>query len=879
MGNQASYSVGQDPENINLVNMNLSELPFIPLMEQEAQHLYLSRNKLTSLPENLEEVSSVDLSKNKMGPSLPNNIAKALSTYKSLRTLVLASNQLKDLTKLLKNDKIETFNLSTNQFDKFPEHFVENFPKVKSFYFSCNFLKTFSNFHSELINSLSLSLNCIETIDISTINLPQLQKLDLSKNKINQLPNNLSKSFPQLNSLDLSDNFISELPENESDDTVFPETLQELNLMNNSIEKITNSITNLPNLTVLIISNNKIKEIPTLNQSLTKFDASKNQIDTISKQTLKNIKELFLSENKIEKFPLNIKTKIIETIILHHNNIDEINLKNITIRSYLPKTIKMIDLSFNHIEEIPKELFESLPNIESFSASFNQIRIIPQEIVNCNKITYLEISSNPIKTLPKLPLSLETIAASNCQIESLEDVFVEQKTRSRYYSTATKRVKNIPLNDDDNQAISISQSHLTVSGLRHADFSENCLSEFPTISDLQILNLSHNHIKKFPSISSQTRILDVSMNEIDEIPAVINAPFIVELNISFNKLKKVPKFQKMSHLKYLEMAGNRFTGSLDISEMKVIDVIDISQTDISTVTSENPITTEIITSKKDLKILSKNKPLKKKPLYVNQKIQNLIGHSGFTEILGLRDSMEDSIILREDLGLFAVSDGHGGSDTSRFITSKLVQEFESQLQNEKKDKGKNKKTRKDQISIIFKETTKSLKKRNFSDGSTIVLCHLYQGENKRRNLITAHLGDARALIVKSDGSARELTKDHKPFMRNEFERVHKIFGTISNENRVDGILAVSKTMGDNFVFGVGHEPELNEFVIDDENDKFLVICCDGVFDVLSNDEVAKIVSSSESANEAAFKIRNVAFGIRSLDNISVIVVDLMNNNT
>lgn len=875
MGNQASYDVNQDPENINLVGQNLTELPFIPLMEKEAKHLYLSNNKLATLPDNLEEVLSIDLSKNNMGPSLPTNVAKALTTYRNLRNLILASNHLKDLSKFLKNDVIETINLTANQFSRFPEKFKELFPKVKKFYFSCNFLKTFSNFQSELITILSLSLNCIESIDVSSLNMPQLTKLDLSKNKINKLPNNLSKSFPILNSLDLSDNFIDEIPENDDDNIVFPETLQELNLSNNLIEKISNSITSLNNLTVLTIANNKITEIPALNPSLTNFDASRNEISTISKQTLKNLKEISLSDNKITSFPIEIKMKQVTTIVLHHNQITEIKIGETPLKSFLSKTLKSIDLSFNEIEDIPKELFETLPNLQIFAISFNKISIVPPEISACTKMTYLELSSNPIKNLPKMPLSLETIAASNCLIESLDDVFIEQRQRSRYYSTAEKIRRSESdveenRNDEGNRPLAKSESQIAFSGLRQADFSENLLEEFPNISDLQILNLSHNKLKTLPTISSQTRILDVSMNEIENLPDSITAPFLIELNLSFNKFSKLPKFQRVSHLKYLELAGNHIKGSLDVSEMKDIDVIDLSGTEISTVTSQNTITCEIITSNKNFKILNKkNKPSKLKSLYVD------ISCSGFTEMLGLRDSMEDSIILRDDLGLYAVSDGHGGSYTSRFISSKIISEFEkeNELQS-KKGKGKSKK---EIITSIFKETKKSLKKKSFSDGSTICLCHIYSSK-KSRNLITAHLGDARALIIQNDGCSRELTKDHKPFLRNEFERIHNIFGSISNENRVDGILAVSKTMGDNYVFGVGHDPEINEFVIDDEKDRFLVIACDGVFDVLSNDEVARIVMNCESPNEAAFKIRNVSFGVRSLDNITVIVVNLMNNN-
>lgn len=110
-------------------------------------------------------------------------------------------------------------------------------------------------------------------------------------------------------------------------------------------------------------------------------------------------------------------------------------------------------------------------------------------------------------------------------------------------------------------------------------------------------------------------------------------------------------------------------------------------------------------------------------------------------------------------------------------------------------------------------------------------------------------------------------------MRSEFDRVHKDFGMVTRDNRIDGVLAVARSLGDFNIHGVGREPEINEFQVD-ENDKLLVICCDGVFDVLTNDDVAKIALNTSSTTEAAYTIRNAAFGALSYDNISSIVVDL-----
>lgn len=69
--------------------------------------------------------------------------------------------------------------------------------------------------------------------------------------------------------------------------------------------------------------------------------------------------------------------------------------------------------------------------------------------------------------------------------------------------------------------------------------------------------------------------------------------------------------------------------------------------------------------------------------------------------------------------------------------------------------------------------------------------------------MTAHLSDARALIVLDDGNAREITKDHKQTSRSEFERIHDMNGIFSKDNRVDGVLAMSRSIGDFEVSGVG----------------------------------------------------------------------------
>lgn len=56
-------------------------------------------------------------------------------------------------------------------------------------------------------------------------------------------------------------------------------------------------------------------------------------------------------------------------------------------------------------------------------------------------------------------------------------------------------------------------------------------------------------------------------------------------------------------------------------------------------------------------------------------------------------------------------------------------------------------------------------------------------------------------------------------------RIHNIHGFWSKDNVADGMLTVSRLIGDFPIYGFGRELDLSEFEIN-ANDKYLIICCD-----------------------------------------------------
>ncbi|KAK8899010.1 hypothetical protein M9Y10_001306 [Tritrichomonas musculus] len=762
---------------------------------------------------------NIDLSQSSFIRSLPPEVVNALSTYSNLKTLNLKWNQLENLDNF-EHSNVGTLHLSQNHFKNLPYQFFSKFPQLTICNLDCNFLSSFSKQLSETITTLNLSLNCIQTIEVSTLNLPQLQTLDLSKNQIHDLPNNFSKSFPNLQNLDLSHNFISFLPD---DDTYFPNTLKELNISQNCIEKVSTSITSLPNLSILNLSYNRLTEIPCLNGSLTKVILSNNKISRIEKQELNSLNFILLQNNEITSFPIEIESPNLIGILLNNNKISEINASMLKI-SY---NLSLIDLSFNQIESIPKELFECFPNLLRLFVHFNKITDIPSEIIYCQFLQRFNISFNPIKKLPKLPTFIEEFSASNCLLEEFN----------------ISLFSDMPTTSQDKQLI-----------LKKVDLSGNKIESFLLLPSIQVLNLSQNRIKKMPILTPSIKNLDLSMNQIESkvesMPIGVSAKSLIDINLAHNNLTEVPQLQGADSLQYITVCGNEIQGSFDVTKYRQLKRLDISGTNIEII-GDNSRLHEVIRSVKNED--------DRKTVYLN------MSKSGYSEILGVRESMEDSIILRDDLNLYAVLDGHGGPETAKYASIEMSKLFEStqfDFDNQARV-----------FLDIFEKVQKGLKDNELKDGSTLCLALVCTSSSGKRKIVTAHLGDARALIVQNDGKSRELTKDHKPSMRSEFERIHNIHGYLSKENRVDGTLAVSRALGDFDVYGIGREPVLNEFEIKID-DKYLVICCDGVFDVLSNDDVAQIAVNSESTNEAAFKIRNAAFGCGSLDNISVIVVDL-----
>ncbi|KAG5440857.1 hypothetical protein PCK2_000012, partial [Pneumocystis canis] len=101
-------------------------------------------------------------------------------------------------------------------------------------------------------------------------------------------------------------------------------------------------------------------------------------------------------------------------------------------------------------------------------------------------------------------------------------------------------------------------------------------------------------------------------------------------------------------------------------------------------------------------------------------------------------------------------------------------------------------------------------------------------ENRLTKLLyTANVGDARAVLCRS-GKAHRLSYDHKSSDWHESQRIINAGGLIIN-NRVNGILAVTRALGDTYMKKfVISRPFTTETILIPSEDEFIILACDGV---------------------------------------------------
>uniref|UniRef100_T1IK30 TIR domain-containing protein n=1 Tax=Strigamia maritima TaxID=126957 RepID=T1IK30_STRMM len=200
---------------------------------------------------------------------------------------------------------------------------------------------------------LKLPNNCLQSITSSTNNIYSFTQLDLSFNKLTQIP----KFYYELDLLaeyDLSHNSINIISKTDFDMSY---DVMTLNLANNNLSSLTQDVfNNLRSLEELDLSHNFISDFPenlfNENTTLKKLDMSYNKLTNLSKFILSRyefLEELNFSHNKIKHINLRCESiNRLKVLRLDSNNIVKINIFGLYQCIYLKELV----LANNSLKEI-----------------------------------------------------------------------------------------------------------------------------------------------------------------------------------------------------------------------------------------------------------------------------------------------------------------------------------------------------------------------------------------------------------------------------------------------------------------------------------------------------------------------------------------------
>ena len=332
-------------------------------------NLDLNNNKIANFPKDillLKKLSTLNLQNNDL-----NEIPNALGLMNSLVRLNIEGNPLIRLVGKMRNCSTEE--LKNYLKTRITDQDLEGTNMNKNDLYDVNLndkepLVSFINNKTLMMNNKKITELPIEEFQ-NSIQKNTLDKIDFSQNQIENI-----FSFQYILNL--------------------IQSLSDLNLSQNLIDKFPISILSLPNLKILNISKNRIYKFPyddltstnisDLKCSLIFLDASFNRFDKIPDVTgfFTSLSTLNLSNNKIRSIDNILNMKF--------SNLDTFNVSD------------------NQIGGIPNKMYKSIPNVKTILFANNNLRDIPSDICLLNNVNSVNFYGNPIKRIRNEVLSNAT---------------------------------------------------------------------------------------------------------------------------------------------------------------------------------------------------------------------------------------------------------------------------------------------------------------------------------------------------------------------------------------------------------------------------------------------------------------------------------------
>lgn len=298
--------------------------------------------------------------------------------------------------------------------------------------------------------------------------------------------------------------------------------------------------------------------------------------------------------------------------------------------------------------------------------------------------------------------------------------------------------------------------------------------------------------------------------------------------------------------------------------------------------------------------------------------RSLIAHTESWQ--GKKETQEDRFLQGTRLGrlgtAFGVFDGHGGVHAAEYVAKHLPNNIaRCHQQRSSASTGASGAGRRE-VSAETRRLTSAMeeafpltdrelmnlsRRKQLKDGTTALIVLVHGTQLEALELLCAHVGDCRAVLCRG-GQAVRLTQDHRPDRKDEQLRIRQAGGGVFQvagiwrctsaagaaravdaragflEGESHTYLSCSRTLGDPELKAnperpiLSNQPDTSVVPLLAE-DLFFVLACDGVWDVLSDQQVIDLVLEHwGDASAAASRVVRTALSSGSGDNLTAQVV-------
>ena len=232
-----------------------------------------------------------------------------------------------------------------------------------------------------------------------------------------------------------------------------------------------------------------------------------------------------------------------------------------------------------------------------------------------------------------------------------------------------------------------------------------------------------------------------------------------------------------------------------------------------------------------------------------------------TDVGRVRTINQDSFLVLDDRGLYAVADGMGGHQGGEVASTLAVEALRATFVGGTSDA----------LAEAIEEANLRIHERGEADpdlqgmGTTVVAVAVVEDDDGG-SLLIANVGDSRGYLFR-DGDLTQLTEDHS--MVADLVREGRITEAEAEVHPQRNIVTR--------VLGVYDQVDIDLWPVDVVRGDRLLLCSDGLFNEVAADQTASVLRRLSDPQEAADELVRLANEGGGRDNITVLVVDVVDD--